>query len=166
MMSMTTKRARQHQWIVLRQKAFRHFKRHRGSYYKVQDSIDKYGEHPLEPIEDERFHDTQSMWTYALTQLQPEPTLTVEVTTYTHMKPISGDKIHCYVLNNRLMGGPRWRAIGRVQTEYERMVPVLHPTRRNLPQGKTEPLGLLQFVTAPFDPDPFEPFWTTKEDER
>lgn len=30
---------------------------------------------------------------------------------------------------------------------------------------KTEPPGLLQFVKAPFDPDPFEPFWTTKEDE-
>lgn len=29
---------------------------------------------------------------------------------------------------------------------------------------KTEPLGLLQFVKAPFDPDPFEPFWATKED--
>lgn len=28
---------------------------------------------------------------------------------------------------------------------------------------KTEPLGLLQFVKAPFDPDPFEPFWTPKE---
>lgn len=119
MMSMTTKRARQHQWVVRRQKAFRHFKRHRGSYYKVQDSIDKYGEHPLESIEDERLHDTQSMRTYALTQLQPEPTLTVEVTTYTHMKPISGDKIHCYVLNNRLMGGPRWRTINRAQTALE-----------------------------------------------
>lgn len=30
---------------------------------------------------------------------------------------------------------------------------------------KTEPLGLLRFVKAPFDPDPFEPFWTTKEDK-
>lgn len=30
---------------------------------------------------------------------------------------------------------------------------------------KAEPLGLLQFVKAPFDPDPFEPFWTTKEDD-
>lgn len=29
---------------------------------------------------------------------------------------------------------------------------------------KTEPLGLLRFVKAPFDPDPFEPFWVTKED--
>jgi hypothetical protein len=28
---------------------------------------------------------------------------------------------------------------------------------------KTEPLGLLRFVKAPFDPDPFEPFWATKE---
>lgn len=31
---------------------------------------------------------------------------------------------------------------------------------------KTEPLGLLRFVKAPFDPDPFKPFWATKEDER
>lgn len=62
------------------------------------------------------------------------------------------------------MGGPRWRAVGRVQTEYERMVSVLYPTGRNLPQGKTEPPGLLRFVKASFDPDPFEPFWTTKED--
>lgn len=29
---MSTRRAKQHQWIVLRQKAFRHFKRHRGIY--------------------------------------------------------------------------------------------------------------------------------------
>lgn len=27
---------------------------------------------------------------------------------------------------------------------------------------KTEPLGLLQFVKAPFDPDPFEPFLGNK----
>lgn len=47
--------------------------------------------------------------------------------------------------------GPRWRAIGRVQTEYERMVSVLYPTGRNLPQGKTEPPGLLRFVKAPFE---------------
>lgn len=100
---MSTRRAKQHQWIVLRQKAFRYFKHHRGSYY--------------------------------------------------------------YVWSNQRMGGPRWRAIGRVQTEYESMISVLHPARRNLPQGKTEPPGLLQFVKAPFDPNPFEPFWTTKEDE-
>ncbi|MGJ3768674.1 hypothetical protein ACLOBS_06885 [Limosilactobacillus mucosae] len=30
---------------------------------------------------------------------------------------------------------------------------------------KTEPLGLLRFVKAPFNPDPFEPYWTQKEDE-
>lgn len=30
---------------------------------------------------------------------------------------------------------------------------------------KTEPLGLLRFVKAPFDPDPFEPFWATKEEQ-
>lgn len=100
---MSTRRAKQHQWVVLRQKAFRHFKRHRGSYY--------------------------------------------------------------YVWNNQRMGGLRWRAVGRVQTEYERMVSVLYPTGRNLPQGKAEPPGLLQFVKATFDPDPFEPFWATKEEQ-
>lgn len=31
---------------------------------------------------------------------------------------------------------------------------------------KAEPLGLLRFVKAPFDPDPFEPFWATKEDKQ
>lgn len=30
---------------------------------------------------------------------------------------------------------------------------------------KTEPLGLLRFVKAPFDQDPFEPFWATKEEQ-
>lgn len=30
---------------------------------------------------------------------------------------------------------------------------------------KTEPLGLLRFVKALFDPDPFEPFWATKEEQ-
>lgn len=60
----------------------------------------------------------------------------------------------------------RWRAVKRAQTEYESMVSVLHPTRRNLPQGKTEPPGLLRFVKAPFEPDPFEPFCATKEDKQ
>ena len=71
-------------------------------WVKDLDSISKYGEHPLEQIEDERFHDANSMRQYALSQLQPEPTLTVEVTTYTHMKPIPGDKIHCMIPDGEL----------------------------------------------------------------
>lgn len=71
-------------------------------WVKDLDSISKYGEHPLEPIEDERFHDANSMHQYALAQLQPEPALTVEVTTYTHMKPIPGDKIHCMIPDGEL----------------------------------------------------------------
>lgn len=31
---------------------------------------------------------------------------------------------------------------------------------------KTEPLGLLRFVKAPFGQDSFEPFWATKENKR
>ena len=71
-------------------------------WVKDQESIDKYGESPAEPIEDERFRDAESMRQYALTQLQPEPLLTVEVTTYTHMKPIPGDKIHCMIPGGEL----------------------------------------------------------------
>lgn len=71
-------------------------------WVKDLDSISKYGEHPLEQIEDERFHDANSMRQYALSQLQPEPSLTVEVTTYTHMKPIPGDKIHCMIPDGEL----------------------------------------------------------------
>lgn len=71
-------------------------------WVKDLDSINKYGEHPLEQIEDERFHDANSMHQYALAQLQPEPALTVEVTTYTHMKPIPGDKIHCMIPDGEL----------------------------------------------------------------
>lgn len=71
-------------------------------WVKDLDSINKYGEHPLEQIEDERFHDANSMRQYALSQLQPEPSLTVEVTTYTHMKPIPGDKIHCMIPDGEL----------------------------------------------------------------
>lgn len=40
--------------------------------------------------------------------------------------------------------------------------------RENDLEGKileTEPLGLLRFVKAPFDQDPFEPFWATKEEQ-
>lgn len=91
---MSTRRAKRHQWIVLRQKAFRHFNRHRGSYYYVWD-------------------------------------------------------------NRLLIGVPRWRAIGRVQTES-----VLYHTELNLPQGKTKPLRLLQFTTAPF-----EPIWAAEEEQ-
>lgn len=59
----------------------------------------------------------------------------------------------CYRANGPGVSGPRWRAIGRVQAE-----PVLYRTELNLPQGKTKPLRLLQFTTAPF-----EPVWATKE---
>lgn len=66
-------------------------------WVKDQQSIDLYGEYPLEPIEDERFHDTDSMKTYATAKLQPQPALSVEATTMTNFKPIAGDKVHCLI---------------------------------------------------------------------
>lgn len=64
---------------------------------KVQKSIDLYGEYPMEPLEDGRFDHKDAMEKYAISKLQPDPALTCEVTTYTSMKPIPGDKIHCMV---------------------------------------------------------------------
>lgn len=64
---------------------------------KEQKSIDLYGEYPADPLEDGRFRDKNAMNTYALTKLQPDPTMSVEVTTYTHFKPIPGDQVHCMV---------------------------------------------------------------------
>lgn len=63
--------------------------------------------------------------------------------------------------------GSKWRmeASGRApkfRTRAYNRAKELEDEKQSL---KTEPLGLLQFVKAPFNPDPFEPYWTQKEDE-
>lgn len=65
--------------------------------YRDEESIKKYGEYPAEPIEDGRFSDKNVMSDYAKTKIQPQPALSVEVTTYSHFKPIAGDIIHIMV---------------------------------------------------------------------
>ncbi|HJA46980.1 MAG TPA: phage tail protein [Candidatus Limosilactobacillus excrementigallinarum] len=66
-------------------------------FAKVQKSIDMYGEYPADPIEDGRFRDRKAMEQYAISKLQPDPALSVEVSTYSDFKPIPGDKVHCMV---------------------------------------------------------------------
>ncbi len=56
-----------------------------------------YGEYPAEPIEDGRFSDKNAMSDYAKTKIQPDPALSLEVTTYSNFKPIAGDMIHIMV---------------------------------------------------------------------
>ncbi|WP_186738736.1 phage tail protein [Latilactobacillus curvatus] len=56
-----------------------------------QDSIDKWGLHPAADISDDRFTDSGAMDRYALTQLIPEPTLTIDVTYDGNEKPIAGE---------------------------------------------------------------------------
>ena len=65
--------------------------------YRDEESIKKYGEYPAEPFEDGRFSDKNSMIEAAKTKIQPQPALSVEVTTYSHFKPIAGDMIHIMV---------------------------------------------------------------------
>lgn len=70
--------------------------------YRDENSIKKYGEYPAEPIEDGRFRDKNAMTEYAKTKIQPNPALSVEVTTYTHFKPIAGDMIHIMVKSQQI----------------------------------------------------------------
>lgn len=65
--------------------------------YRDEESIKKYGEYPAEPFEDGRFSDKNAMIEAAKTKVQPDPALSVEVTTYSHFKPIAGDMIHIMV---------------------------------------------------------------------
>ena len=65
--------------------------------YRDEESIKKYGEHPAEPIEDGRFKDKNAMIEYVKTKLQPEPSLSIDVTTTTDIKPIAGDVVHIMI---------------------------------------------------------------------
>lgn len=70
--------------------------------YRDEESIKKYGEFPAEPIEDGRFSDKNAMIEYAKTKIQPNPALSVDVTTYTNFKPIAGDMIHIIVRDQQI----------------------------------------------------------------
>lgn len=52
-----------------------------------KDSIKKWGLHPGADVSDERFTDKEAMRTYALGQLQPEPTFTIDATEQTNEIP-------------------------------------------------------------------------------
>lgn len=65
--------------------------------YRDEESIKKYGEYPAEPYEDGRFSDKNDMIESAKAKIQPQPALSVEVTTYSYFKPIAGDMIHIMV---------------------------------------------------------------------
>lgn len=84
------------------------------------DSIKKYGLHPAEPLEDGRFKDVEAMKSYALSKLQPEPTLSVEATTFTNFKPVAGDKTHILIKDTQLstnlaVVGFNWYAFSETQ---------------------------------------------------
>lgn len=70
--------------------------------YRDEESIKKYGEHPAEPIEDGRFKDKNAMIEYVRTKLQPEPSLSIDVTTTTDIKPIAGDVVHVMVKSQNI----------------------------------------------------------------
>lgn len=66
-------------------------------YVQNDESVKKYGIHPMAAISDDRFHDANSMRQYALSQMQPEPTLTIQVTLLTNEQPIAGDLSHVII---------------------------------------------------------------------
>lgn len=62
----------------------------------VQDdhSIEMWGLHPGEDVQDDRFKDPDSMKKYALTQLVPDPVISVEVITNSNMVPVPGEEVY------------------------------------------------------------------------
>ena len=70
--------------------------------YRDEESIKKYGEHPAEPIEDGRFKDKNAMIEYVKTKLQPNPSLSIDITTTTDIKPIAGDVVHVMVKSQNI----------------------------------------------------------------
>ena len=62
----------------------------------VQDdhSIEMWGLHPGEDVQDDRFKDPDSMRKYALTQLVSDPVISVEVITETNLVPVPGEEVY------------------------------------------------------------------------
>ena len=62
----------------------------------VQDnhSIETWGLHPGEDVQDDRFKDPESMKKYAMTQLVPDPVITIEVITDTNLVPVPGEEVY------------------------------------------------------------------------
>ena len=54
-------------------------------------SIKDWGLHPGEDVSDERFTDKNAMRNYAMSQLSPQPTLSIEVSEVYHQKPIMAE---------------------------------------------------------------------------
>lgn len=57
-----------------------------------QESVNKWGLHQGEDVSDERFTDSAAIDKYALTQLTPEPSLTIDATYSETDKPIAGEQ--------------------------------------------------------------------------
>lgn len=62
----------------------------------VQDnhSIQQWGLHPGEDVQDDRFKDPNEMAAYALKQLNTDPTISVEVVMHTNIQPIPGEQAY------------------------------------------------------------------------
>lgn len=62
----------------------------------VQDnhSIELWGLHPGDDVQDERFKDPKAMEKYALTKLTPEPVISVEVVADTNILPVPGEQVY------------------------------------------------------------------------
>ena len=65
------------------------------------DSINKWGIHPMAAVSNDNLHDANSAKQYALSQMQPEPALSIEVTSMTNNQlvpqPVAGELKHLFV---------------------------------------------------------------------
>lgn len=70
-----------------------------------QHSVDLWGLHPGPDIQDDRFRDANAMKAYAVKQLTPEPSITVEVTMDDNEQPIVGEQRYLTIPNEKTILG-------------------------------------------------------------
>lgn len=89
-------------------------------FVQNDDSVKKWGIHPMPAISDDRFHDANSAKQYALSQMQPEPTLSIDVTNDTNVKPQAGELRHLFIKPANLttvvaVVGYQWYPLSKTQ---------------------------------------------------
>ncbi|MFT8584529.1 phage tail protein [Liquorilactobacillus hordei] len=110
--------------------------------FMVQDdaSVNSWGIHLGEDVNDERFKDVDSMRAYALTQLTPEPSISIDVTYSGNEMPIAGEQKRVEIKAANFVSfvsviGYTWYPFDSTQTtdlEFENLTATILNSQANL----------------------------------
>lgn len=109
-------------------------------FVQDDDSIATWGIHLGDDISDDRFNDVDSMKAYALTQLTPEPSISIDVTYSGSEMPIAGEQKRVEIKQGDFVTfvsviGYTWYPFDKTQTtdlEFENLTATILNTQANL----------------------------------